>query len=567
MKFNTLVHNGPLFPAKYQYKGFKVNGKALPEFAENMLWHWAILGEDYRKDKVFQKNFASTFLLQVPKDFPKNFPDGYESCIKSMQEENERIKEEKKKANTKEARELKKAENEKLKEKYGWAIIDGKKQPIGGFILEPEGIFIGRGKSPLRGMWKWEILPEDVTINFIGDKSKIPQPPEGHNWKDVVENHNAFTTVYYDIRIGNDYVTLHKKFNFGAVSDIKQNSDIEKYRKAQELSKNWSKMEKWIEDGIKKDNEAALISWLILRTGIRVGVARSEVFENGVVGASSLLVKNIELKGNNIKLDFVGKDSVRYVNTFEVPDFVAAMIKNLISGKNPNDKVFSTSVAAVNNFLSECVPCCTAKLFRTAYGTQLLAEELQKSGITKDMPSWKIKSIYDNACLAVSKKLNHQKNVAKNFNEQMDKTDENIKKAEEKKKEKNERVKLQIKKLKEKKSLYKSKYSGADLKEKLEAIKEKEEKLFSQLEKVEMRVEKLKANKNLKKETKTIALGTAKGAYSSPLIAASMCKDLDISPDVIYNKTMQKKFSWAFEDGVVTKTFWRNYPNENSKIK
>ena len=62
-KFKTLEHKGPLFPAPYEYKGkFFVNGIKLDEFAEDMLWHWSVLAEDYRNDKVFQKNFATTFL-------------------------------------------------------------------------------------------------------------------------------------------------------------------------------------------------------------------------------------------------------------------------------------------------------------------------------------------------------------------------------------------------------------------------------------------------------------------------------------------------------------------------
>ena len=568
-KFKTLEHKGPLFPAPYEYKGkFYVNGIKLDEFAEDMLWHWSVLAEDYRNDKVFQKNFAATFLKNVPEGCPKTFPEGYEKTIKAMQDENELIKEAKKLANTKEAREAKKLANEKIKAEYGVAMLDGKPQPVQ-YMLEPEGIYMGRGKCPVRGMWKWAVIPEDVTINYIGDESKIPQPPKGRRWKAVVQDTNNMATVLFDVRIGEGYAKKTKGFGFGATSTVKQNSDVEKFEKAQQLAKDWNKIEKWINDGIAAEKQEALVAWLILRSGIRVGNEKSEKWENNVVGASTLQVKNIKVSSNDeMALEFIGKDSVKYSNTFKVPADVAAFLKKITAAKSPTDKVFDkASAATVNAFLAECLPYCTAKLFRTAYGTKLLAEELQKAPLEKGLPEWKVRSLYDNACLVVSTKLNHQKNVAKNYAAQIDKTDETIKKAKESEKAKKEKAKAQMAKLKKQALACKKRYHGQELKELLDAIKAKGAKIQEQLEKAEQRVEKLEANKDLKKATKNIALNTAKMNYSSPLIAASLCSDLGVSPDIIYNKTAQKKFSWAFEDGVVSKNFWKNYPKEKSNVK
>lgn len=568
-KFKTLEHKGPLFPAPYEYKGkFFVNGIKLDEFAEDMLWHWSVLAEDYRNDKVFQKNFAATFLKNVPASCPKTFPEGYEKTIKAMQDENELIKEAKKLANTKEVREAKKLANEKIKAEYGVAMLDGKPQPVQ-YMLEPEGIYMGRGKCPVRGMWKWAVTPEDVTINYIGDESKIPQPPKGRRWKAVVQDTNNMATVLFDVRIGEGYAKKTKGFGFSATSTVKQNSDVKKFEKAQQLAKDWNKIEKWINDGIAAEKQEALVSWLILRSGIRVGNEKSEKWENNVVGASTLQVKNIKVSSNDeMALEFIGKDSVKYSNTFKVPADVAAFLRKITAAKSPTDKVFDkASAATVNAFLAECLPYCTAKLFRTAYGTKLLAEELQKAPLEKGLPEWKVRSLYDNACLVVSTKLNHQKNVAKNYAAQIDKTDETIKKAKESEKAKKEKAKAQMAKLKKQVLACKKRYQGQELQELLDAIKAKGAKIQEQLEKAEQRVEKLEANKDLKKATKNIALNTAKMNYSSPLIAASLCSDLGVSPDIIYNKTAQKKFSWAFEDGVVSKSFWKNYPKEKSNVK
>lgn len=264
-----------------------------------------------------------------------------------------------------------------------------------------------------------------------------------------------------------------------------------------------------------------------------------------------------------LTLDFLGKDSVRYQNKFEIPDEIGYALQKVMAGKKPKDKLFDkASSGTVNAFLSECIPYCTAKLFRTAYGTKLLAETLQQywteGKIAKGMPEWKIRSLYDNACLVVSTKLNHQRNVAKNFSAQMDKTDDNIKKAKEAAKKRKEKATEQLKKIAKDIKTAKQVYTGDMLAEKLEKLKEKKDKIQAQVEKSEGRIEKLEANKDLKKATKNIALGTAKCAYSSPRVAFSFAKDLGVDIGIIYNKTMQNKFAWAANTPA---NFWRKYPN------
>lgn len=295
----SLTHKGPLFPKKYEYKGiYKVNGIVLNPMLEKLVWYWAALGEDYKKDKMYTTNARPTIKRWANPELKNlEFPKDYEAVMAQMTTDREAAKEAKKLATTKETRDAKKAENEKIKNEFGFGEIDGVKQQLGGYVLEPEGWYIGRGNSPIRGLWKYEIEPEDVTINYVSkDRSGVPQPPAGHNWKGVVQNKDAFVATYYDIRLGEGVVTLHKKFGFGALSTVKQDADIHKYEKAQNLTKDWAKIEKWVDDGVAAGKQEALISWLILRTGIRVGGEKSETFENGTVGASTLKVENIKLK-------------------------------------------------------------------------------------------------------------------------------------------------------------------------------------------------------------------------------------------------------------------------------
>ena len=55
--------------------------------------------------------------------------------------------------------------NRDLTEDYGYCILDGRRQRIGNFRVEPPGLFCGRGNHPNQGRLKERIEPEDVTIN------------------------------------------------------------------------------------------------------------------------------------------------------------------------------------------------------------------------------------------------------------------------------------------------------------------------------------------------------------------------------------------------------------------
>lgn len=57
-------------------------------------------------------------------------------------------------------------ENENLINEYGFCIIDGRKEEIANFKIEPPGLFLGRGEHPKMGRVKRRILPEDAILNY-----------------------------------------------------------------------------------------------------------------------------------------------------------------------------------------------------------------------------------------------------------------------------------------------------------------------------------------------------------------------------------------------------------------
>jgi len=93
-------------------------------------------------------------------------------------------KSEERKAMTKEEKLVLKAENERRTKEYGICILDGHREKIGNFRIEPPGLFRGRGEHPKMGLLKARVMSEDVIIN-CSRGSKIPQPPPGHAWKEV----------------------------------------------------------------------------------------------------------------------------------------------------------------------------------------------------------------------------------------------------------------------------------------------------------------------------------------------------------------------------------------------
>lgn len=85
---------------------------------------------------------------------------------------------------TKEEKLALKEKNEALVKEYGICTIDGHKEKIGNFRIEPPGLFRGRGEHPKMGKLKKRVEAEDIIIN-CSKASAIPEPPPGHKWKEV----------------------------------------------------------------------------------------------------------------------------------------------------------------------------------------------------------------------------------------------------------------------------------------------------------------------------------------------------------------------------------------------
>ena len=192
MKWKTLQHNGILFPHAYEKQGIvvKIRGETidLNVDQEEMIYQWAKKKDTpYAQDKVFQTNFTADFAKTLSSKFKGilyediDFSQAYK-LVDKEKDRKEMMSKEEKKALAAKRKELR----EKLKEKYGKAVMDGNEVEVANYMAEPPGIFIGRGEHPLRGRWKPRVTPKDVTLN-LGKEAK---PPVG-KWGQIVHDRES----------------------------------------------------------------------------------------------------------------------------------------------------------------------------------------------------------------------------------------------------------------------------------------------------------------------------------------------------------------------------------------
>jgi DNA topoisomerase-1 len=512
-KWTTLFHNGLIFPAPYIPHGIPLKYKdelvkLSPEAEEFAMIYVKYIDTEYIKNKMFNKNFWNDWKKLLDKNTPIqslediDFTEYHDKYLKM------------KECKTKENKEKEKERKKQLDEKYKIALVDGKEQEVSSYYVEPPGIFLGRGSNPLIGKIKRRLYPEDFIINISKDVA-IPEPLEGHEWKKVVHNHDVEWIASW-----NDPVTGKIKYIWlSSSSDFKANNDYNKFELARKLKK---KIKRIIEsntvnlhDKDKKIKQLATALYFIDKLAIRVGNEKGDD-ESDTVGCTTLRLEHLILEGNTLTLDFLGKDSVPYYNSVEVDDIVRDNVKLFMEGKDKYEQLFDLiSSTDINTYLQTFMKDLTAKTIRTFRSSNYFQKEIFKidKKYCNQVPSIdELLTEYNSANLKIARYLNHQKNITKGHNEQIDRINELIK---------NQKKKLRNAKAKTKKNP-----------EKIKSIKEK--------------IAKLKEKKSMKEELKNLSLGTSKQNYIDPRITISFMKRYNIPVDKLFTAVLQKKFKWAF---------------------
>jgi DNA topoisomerase I len=427
-RWKTLEHNGVLFPPRYEPHGVKIKYRGqeidLDPLQEELATFWAgILDNDLSTKEITRKNFFKEFkkslgeryALSILEDF--DFTPIYDHILKIRERNKNKTAEEKK---------MDKEKKQKILECYGYSLIDGVCEKISNYLVEPPGIFRGRGEHPLAGKIKPRVLPEHVTLN-IGQDDPVPICPlPGHAWKEIVQNQEATWLAYYKAGKSSKYVFLASNSKFKGMSDFK------KYEKARKLKSAIHSIredyEKKLDEKNQENRQLGVATYLIDKLALRVGNEKGDD-EADTVGCCSLRVEHIRMdEDNHIILDFLGKDSMRYYNRIQVAQRVHENLKHFIRGKNPSDNLFDLiNAGKLNDYLRSLMDGLSAKVFRTYNASITLQEELDKKEFEDDETSEAKVAYYNEANKQVAILCNHQKTVSKNYNVQSEAMQVNIK--------------------------------------------------------------------------------------------------------------------------------------------
>jgi DNA topoisomerase-1 len=121
--------------------------------------------------------------------------------------------------------------------------------------------------------------------------------------------------------------------------------------------------------------------------------------------------------------------------------------------------------------------------------------------------------MYNKANVKVAMLCNHQKNVSKSFNDQIEKMNDKIKVLSDKKKE----------------------------------LQKDKKKNKEKLKKIEIKLKDAKNKKNLKIEMKNLSLTTSKTNYIDPRITISFLKYHNIPIEKVFSQALRDKFFWAMD--------------------
>ncbi|XP_043927955.1 DNA topoisomerase 1-like [Protopterus annectens] len=420
-----------------------------------------------------------------------------------------------------------KEENERLLQEYGFCTMDNHKERIANFKIEPPGLFRGRGNHPKMGMLKRRLMPEDVIINCSKD-SKVPEPPEGHKWKEVRHDNKVTWLVSWteNIQCSIKYIMLNPS------SRIKGEKDWQKYETARRLKKCVDKIRaQYREDWKSKEmkvRQRAVALYFIDKLALRAGNEKEEGETADTVGCCSLRVEHInlhpEIDGQEyvVEFDFLGKDSIRYYNKVPVEKRVFKNLELFMENKQSEDDLFDRlNTTILNKHLQDLMEGLTAKVFRTYNASITLQQQLKEltnvsTAIYSPFLIHFMRSYSTNALPYLARGGDGARIDAKK--EQLTEARRELKSA-----------KTDAKVRKDEKT-----------KKMVEAKKKVVQRIEEQLMKLEVQA-------TDREENKQIALGTSKLNYLDPRISVAWCKKWGVPIEKIYNKTQRDKFAWAID--------------------
>ncbi len=571
----------------------KVKGQIIsltPE-QEEMAVAWAKkIGTPYVDDPKFAENFHEDFGKRLGMNLKPGDVDFSEiiTLVQREREEKANLPTEVKKAQAAE----RKAQREASKERYGYATVDGQRMELGNYNVEPNSIFMGRGKHPWRGRWKEGPRYEDIELNLSPD---APHPPG--NWKAVVWEPGTMWIARWT-----DKLSGKKKYVWpGDASFLKQKKDIEKYEKARVLKDELERVKAHIEANLTigdlKRRKTATVCYLIDHLKFRVGDEKDEEDEADTVGASTLRAEHLCFNNDgSVTFNFLGKDSVPMNITAQLPPKVVGNLRDFAEGCRTNESLFEgINSGYVSDFLKEVVEGLSAKVFRTLYATDAVGGKLATETVKPEQPDYVKKQVALKANLEAAIVLNHKRTIPKTWDQSLQKKRDRLRqlklKAATNEKALQEKLASQDRSGRDKLAQAEAKLAEADkkqseamaafaeaeaqgketktLKKRLDAAKKaakagrdrvrkaknshvtSTQKLRKQLEDRRRRdresVDRMRLQVEAQEITRDYNLGTSLKNYIDPRIYYDWGRKVGFDWRSYYPTTLQKKFSWVEE--------------------
>lgn len=570
-----LAHNGVVVPEPPAVLGLvlRIQGVpvALTPKQEEMAMAWARKqGTPYVTDRTFAKNFMADLSQELGRDRALRADDvDFGPAIEIVEAEREA-----KALLTKEERKAlaaqRRVRREELRDQCGYATVDGEQVPLANYVVEPSGIFMGRGKHPLRGRWKEGARHADVTLNLSPDAPR----PTG-SWGEIIWQPESLWVARWKDK-------LSGKLKYVWLSDtapIKQEREARKFDQAHRLNGQLDAVRVQIQRDLSHENPKkrmlATACYLIDTLCLRVGDEK-DPDEADTVGATTLRPEHVTLHPDgSAQFRFLGKDSVLWHKDLALPPLVFSNLEELVDRARPpnsnqngkasrpgRDKpqIFPTiSSRDVNLYLSDILPGLTAKVFRTHHATVAVQDSLEQSGVDRTEPEHIKRQAANLANLEAAVLCNHTKMAPAGWPRTRQRYKERRQKADERVRTYRDRVRAYREALADLRLEAQEKTEAAPearrgqvrarYRKRIGVAKRRVESARAQLRKARLAKDKLRVQSSIASRKRTWNLGTSLKSYIDPRVYYRWGQAVEY--DVLeryYPKALRLKFAWVRDE-------------------
>jgi len=571
-----LTHTGVVVPDPPPLRDLVVTVRgepvALTPKEEEMALAWAKKqGTPYVEDPAFVQNFLTDFSAQLGIDPPLTLTEvDFEPAVAVVQAEKaakERMTKEERKALAAQ----RKVKREALREQYGFAVVNSEPAELASYIVEPSGIFMGRGQHPLRGRWKEGAAQSDITLNLSPD---APRPPG--DWAEIVWQPESLWVARWEDK-------LSGKLKYVWLSDtvpIKQAREAEKFDQAIKLHAQLDTVRAHIVHDLDAANPRkrmiATACYLIDALCLRVGDEK-DTDEADTIGATTLRPEHVTLRPDGTaEFHFLGKDSVEWHKTLALPERVRHNLEELIrnarpssNGQGSNEKFNPTrdlpqlfpdiSSRNVNTYLSGLMPGLTTKVCRTHHATAAVQENLEESEVKADDPEYIKWAAATEANLEAAMLCNHTKKYTGNWEARQARFEERLEKAHARVVRYEARIEDLVQRLsalqveaREKteaaRTAAQREKREARYQKRIERAQQRMTKAHEMLERAQNSAGKIKAQMRVAGQKRTWNLGTSLKSYIDPRVYYRWGQQVEY--DVLeryYPKALRRRLDWIRE--------------------